>query len=107
MRVKEYIYNSETAKPHVQTVLDRIERRGETETADLFDLAAVEDRDDAVREAMLRLRNSVRIGTNPDDIYDEDGDVDFSTGVLVTEEPTGRRTLHVGTDALEALEKEQ
>ena len=104
MRVTAYFYDSETAEPHVEAVLDRIEARGEANTAELYDLAAAEDRDAARREVMLRVRDAVRIGTNPEGIYDENGDPDFSAGALITEEPTGRRSLHVGQEALAALE---
>lgn len=102
MLVKHYIYNSERADAHVTTVLDRIAERDES--VELHDVAAADDRRDGLRDAMLTLRNAVRIGRNPDEIYDADGDPDFSAGVLVTEESTGRRHLHVGTDALEALD---
>lgn len=101
MRVRTYIYDGETAAPHVAAVLERLSSRDES--VDYLNLAAAGDRDAALREAMLTVRESVRIGTNPDGIYDDDGNPDFSAGVLVTQEPTGRRRLHVGEDALEAL----
>ncbi|WP_222920070.1 hypothetical protein [Natrinema sp. SYSU A 869] len=104
MRVQSYIYNSETAAEHVETVLERLSDRDES--IDYLDIAAADDRDDAIREAMLTVRESVRIGTNPDEIYDEDGNPDFSAGVLVTKAPTGRRTLTIGADALEELDDE-
>lgn len=103
MRVRSYLYDAETADDHVETVLERLSDRDES--IDYVDVAAADDRDDAVREAMLTVRESVRIGTNPDEIYDEDGNPDFSAGVLVTQAPTGRRRLHLGADALEALDE--
>lgn len=104
MLVRHYIYNSESGDAHVATVLDRIAER--EESVELHDVAAADDRRDGLRDAMLTLRNAVRIGRNPDEIYDADGDPDFSAGVLVTEESTGRRHLHIGRDALEALESD-
>lgn len=104
MRVRTYIYNSETAADPVEAVLERLDERDES--IDRQDVAAADDRTDALREAMLTVRESVRIGENPDGIYDEDGNPDFSSGVLVTEAATGRRNLYVGRDALEALDSE-
>lgn len=102
MRVEHYIYNSETEGEHVQAVLDRLSER--EEPIEYHDVAAAEDRRDGLREAMLTLRNAVRIGTNPEEIYDAAGKPDFSMGVLITEQSTGRRTLHFGTEALDALD---
>ncbi|WP_226005304.1 hypothetical protein [Natrinema salinisoli] len=104
MRVRHYIYDSERAEEHVDAVLERLSSRDEG--IEYLDVAAADDRDDAIREAMLTVRESVRIGTSPDGIYDDDGDPDFSAGVLVTQEPTGRRGLSVGRAALEALDEE-
>ncbi|MGQ3411690.1 hypothetical protein ACT4ML_05450 [Natrinema sp. LN54] len=101
MRVRSYIYDGETAPAHVDAVLERLSDR--KESVDRLDVSAAADRDDAVREAMLRVRESVRIGTSPDGIYDEDGNPDFSAGVLIAQEPTGRRSLFVGEVALKAL----
>lgn len=101
MRAREYIYDSDTAGPHVDAVLDRLDERDES--VEYVDVAAADDRRDGLREAMLTLRESIRIGSNPDEIYDEDGNPDFSTGVLVTEAETGRRSLHVGEEALDVL----
>lgn len=104
MRVLNYVYDGETAADHVDRVLERLSERDES--IDRLDVSGADDRDDAIREAMLTVRESVRIGTNPDGIYDDEGTPDFSAGVLVTREPTGRRTLHIGADALEALEND-
>jgi hypothetical protein len=101
MRVLTYIYNSATAPAHVESVLEDLADR--PESVEHIDVAAFEDRESGIREAMLELRNAVRIGDNPDEIYDDSGAPDFSVGALITEAPTGRRTLHVGADALEAL----
>lgn len=100
MRVRSYIYNSGAAPDHVERVLDLLDER--EETVELQDLAA-EDGDDARREAMLTLRESMRIGENPEGIYGEDGTPDFATGVLITENEVGRRDVHVGNDALDVL----
>lgn len=101
MHIRNYIYDGETAPGHVDAVLERLSAR--EESVDRLDVSATDDRDDAVREAMLQVRESVRIGTSPDGIYDEDGTPDFSAGVLIAQEPTGRRSLFVGEAALEAL----
>lgn len=101
MRARSYVYDAETAEPHVEAVLDRLAAR--EETVERLDVAAAEDRRAALREAVLTVREATRIGSNPEGIYDAEGDLDFSAGVLVTEEPTGRRSLHVGTEALEVL----
>jgi hypothetical protein len=101
VRVEHYIYNSETGDDHVQTVLALLAER--EESIEYHDVAAADDRRDGLREAMLTLRNAVRIGTNPDEIYDPEGIPDFSVGVLVTEEQTGRRRLHIGTEAVTVL----
>ena len=104
MRVRTYIYDGETAADHVERVRDRLRERDDE--IELLDVAAAENRADAVREAMFAIRESVRIGSPPDEIYDENGTPEFSAGVLITEKPTGRRGLHVGRDALEALESD-
>ena len=101
MRVRTYIYDADTAADHVARVLERLDERDEE--IDRLNVAAAENRDDAVREAMFALRESVRIGRAPDAVYDDEGNPDFSAGVLIAQEPTGRRSVHVGRDALEAL----
>ena len=103
MRVRTYIYDGETAADHVDRVRERLADRDEE--IEYLDVAAAERRADAVREATFAIRESVRIGTTPDDLYDDAGDPDFSAGVLITQEPTGRRRIHVGEDALAALEE--
>jgi hypothetical protein len=105
MRVLYYIYDSEDPAPHVEAVLDELAARDEVVTH--VDVAGAETREDGLREAMLSLRESIRIGSNPREIYDEDGTPDFSAGVLITEAETGRRSLHVGKEALEALRSER
>ncbi len=101
MRVRTYIYNADRAPDHVDAVLAALADRDEE--IEYQDLAATASRDDAIREAMFTVRESVRIGKNPDGIYDEEGNPDFSAGVLITQEPTGRRSLHIGEDALDVL----
>lgn len=103
--VRHYIYNSETGDAHVEAVLDRLADR--EESIELHDVAAAEQRQDGLRDATLTLRNAVRIGRNPEKIYDADGHPDFSAGVLVTEESTGRRRLHIGEEALAVLEGDE
>jgi hypothetical protein len=64
------------------------------------------DPEDRRREAILTVKNAVRIGSLPDELYGEDGTPDFSAGVLITEAETGRRSMHVGREAVEAVESE-
>lgn len=104
MRVHAYVYDSADPAPHVQQVLDLLEDR--EETIDYVDVDEPTNRDDGRREAMLTVKNAVGIGTPPDELYGEDGSPDLTVGALVTEAPTGRRSLHVGADALDALETE-
>jgi len=104
MRVRSYVYDSADADSHVEAVLDLIESR--EERVDRVDVAAAEDRADGRREAMLTVKSAVRIGSPPETLFDEDGRPDFSAGALITEEPTGRRSLHVGAEALEVLRGE-
>jgi hypothetical protein len=101
MRVLTYVYDSRNADPHVEEVLAALE--GREESVDRIDVAAFEDRADAIRKATLAVKSGVGIGTTPDALFDQDGDPDFSPGALITEAETGRRRLHVGTDALDAL----
>lgn len=105
MRFLSYIYDSSDPAPHVDTVLDLVESF--EEEVDLFDVATAGDRKAARREAILEVKEAVRIGSAPDSLFDEHGTLDFSTGVLISEEPTGRRSLHIGTEALETLREER
>lgn len=100
MRVRTFVYNSAAADEGVERVLDLLAER--PEDVECLDVGAG-DPDDARREAMLTLRESLRIGENPDGIYGEDGTPDFATGVLITENEVGRRGVHVGSDAVAAL----
>ncbi|MFB6256737.1 MAG: hypothetical protein ABEH58_08465 [Haloplanus sp.] len=104
MRATDYIYDSERTDGVVEAVLERLADR--EEDPEYLDVAAADDRAAARREAMLTVRESLRVGENPPGIFDEDGNVDFSAGVLVTVAETGRRGLHVGEEALEALDGE-
>lgn len=103
MRVRTYIYDSTTAADHVDAVLAALEDR--EEAVDPLDVGVADDPGDARREAMLTLRESLRVGENPDGIYDAEGRPDFGTGVLITETEVGRRSVHVGDEALDALEE--
>ena len=100
MRVRAFIYNSRAATEHVERVRDLLADR--EEAVDYHDVGSG-DADDARREAMLTLRESMRIGENPEGIYGEDGTPDFATGVLITENEIGRREIHVGRDAVDVL----
>lgn len=101
MRVRRYVYDSSNAGEHVPEVLDRLEAH--EGSVEYLDVAAFEDRADALREATLAVKEGVGIGTTPDALFDADGDPDFSTGALITEAETGRRSLHVGMAALDVL----
>jgi hypothetical protein len=87
----------------VAAVLDALADRPEEPR--LLDTAAG-DPNEARREAMLVVRQAVRVGSAPEELFDEDGDPDFAAGALVTEAETGRRSLHVGREALAALADE-
>jgi hypothetical protein len=100
MRVRAFIYNSEAATEHAERIRELLADR--EETVDYHDVGSG-DADGARREAMLTLRESMRIGENPEGIYGEDGTPDFATGVLITENEIGRREIHVGGDAVDAL----
>ncbi|MFB6296762.1 MAG: hypothetical protein ABEH66_08005 [Halobacteriales archaeon] len=104
MRALTYVYDSDDAPEHVEAVLDRLDAR--EESVERLDVAAYRDRADALREATLAVKEGVGIGTTPDALFDAGGDPDFSAGALITEAATGRRSLHVGEAALEALEEE-
>jgi hypothetical protein len=102
MRVVSYVYDSKAVPAHVGECLDELASR--EEEPELIDVEAAEDREDGRREAMLTVKNAVRIGSTPGELFDEDGTPDFSVGALITEAETGRRTLHIGTDALDAVQ---
>jgi hypothetical protein len=101
MRVLTYVYDSENAGPHVRAVLEVLDER--EKSIDRIDVAAYDDRAAAIREATLAVKSGVGIGTTPGELFDADGDPDFSAGALITEAGTGRRRLHVGAEALDAL----
>jgi hypothetical protein len=101
MRVVEFLYDSERASETGQRVARLVADRAESVTT--VDLGTADDRADARREAMLSVGAATRIGGKPDALFDDDGDPDFSDGAIVTQEETGRRSLLVGADAVEAL----
>lgn len=105
MRVLAFVYDSADSPDHVESVLDRLD--GRTEEIDYVDIAASETEADGQREAMLTVKNAVGIGTPPEELYGDDGTPEFAVGALITEESTGRRSLHVGEDAVAALRSEQ
>jgi hypothetical protein len=101
MRALAYVYDSADVGPHVRAVLGELDDR--EEAVDRIDVAAYDDRAAAIREATLAVKSGVGIGTTPGELFDADGDPDFSAGALITEAGTGRRRLHVGAEALDAL----
>lgn len=102
MRVLTYVYDSERANTHVEATLAALQKR--EESIEHVDVAAYDDHGEAMREATLAVKSGVGIGTTPDDLFDVEGNPDFSPGALITEAETGRRRLHVGTDTLDALD---
>lgn len=101
MEVLTLCHDSERATATGRAVAEAVDAR--PEEPGVVDLGGG-DRADARREAMLTVGEATRIGTKPDAVFDEDGNPDFSDGVIVTEDERGRRELHVGVDALEALD---
>ena len=105
MRVLAFVYDSADRTEHVESVLERLE--GRDEEIEHVDIAAAETEADGQREAMLTVKDAVGIGTPPDELYGQDGTPDLSVGALITEEPTGRRSLHVGEQALDTLQNDE
>jgi hypothetical protein len=101
MEILAYLYNSETPTDAVDAVLDRLDDR--EEATERIDVATAQDPADARRDAMLKVGSATRVGPKPDGLFDDDGNPDFSVGVLITEEATGRRNLYVGEEALDVL----
>lgn len=102
MDIVAYVCDSAAPAANVETVRARLEESGAE--FELIDVAAANSRQEGRREAMLTIKNAVRIGSAPSELFDEDGTPDFSTGALITEESTGRRSLHVGREAVEILD---
>jgi hypothetical protein len=102
MRVIELLHDSERASETGRAIVDRVHER--PEAVEEIDLGTGE-RADARREAMLSVGEATRIGGKPDAIFDEAGTPDFADGAIVTEDERGRRELHVGEDALDALQE--
>lgn len=101
MRVVTYVYDSTDADSYVEEVVERIGELGHP--VDVIDVGSGPSTEDVRRKGVLRVKDAVRIGSLPDALFDDTGNLDFSAGALITEEPTGRRRLHVGEDALEAM----
>jgi len=99
VRAIDFVYDSAAAPDHVPAVLAALDARDEA--VRVLDVSG----DATHREASLAVRDAVRIGDYPDALYGDDGTLDFSPGALVTEAQTGRRTLHVGPEALDALDQ--
>jgi len=104
MQVLAFVYDSSESSEHVESVLDRLD--GRDEEINYVDIAAAETESDGQREGMLTVKNAVGIGTPPDELYGDDGTPDLSVGALITEEPTGRRSLHLGAAAVTALRED-
>jgi len=97
MNVVAFIYDSRDPGRAVDSIRQSLEKRDES--IEHIDIGA----DGSVREAMLLVGESTRIGPKPDGLFDESGDPDFSAGVLITEQDTGRRNLSIGDDMLDVL----
>jgi hypothetical protein len=97
MEVLTFIYNSDRTTPAVDSVLEALADRGGA--VDHIDTADA----DTKREAMLAVGNATRVGSKPAEIFDGDNNPEFSRGVLITEQATGRRELHIGDEMLEVL----
>lgn len=105
MHVVSFVYDSATRRPHVVEILSELDERDSN--PEIIDVEAADSREDGRRQAMLEIKNAVRIGTTPEELFDDDGRPDFSIGALITEADTGRRTLHVGQDGLDALRSDE
>lgn len=101
MQVVSYLCNSQTGSDTTAAVRARLDQR--EEAVEVIDVAAAEDPEAARRDAMLEVGTATRVGSKPDELFDQNGAPDFSIGVLITEAPTGRRELHLGPEALEVL----
>jgi hypothetical protein len=101
MDVLAYIYDSRASSDTVAAVLARLRDRGEA--IEYTDLGTADDVSAARRDALLTIGEATRIGSKPDELFDDDGEPDLSPGVLLTEAATGRRELHIGDEALDAL----
>ncbi|WP_128226053.1 hypothetical protein [Halobacteriaceae bacterium SHR40] len=101
MRVVSYVYDSKVLPTHVRETLTELSNCDDD--PELIDVDGADSREDGRRNAMLTVKNAVRIGSTPGELFDDDGQPDFSVGALITEADTGRRTLHIGSDALDAL----
>lgn len=101
MRILSYVYDSSKVTPQVVKTLNLIETS--EEEVNVLDIATANDPEAARREAMLTVKEAVRVGSVPGQLFDENGEPDFSRGALVSEESTGRRSLHVGAEALKLL----
>jgi hypothetical protein len=97
MDVLTFIYNSDRTSAAVDQVLARLEDR--EESIEYIDTGT----DGSERDAMLVIGESTRVGSKPEEIFDDAGNPDFSMGVLITEQETGRRDIHIGDEMLEAL----
>lgn len=93
--VRSFVFDSDDVPSHVERVRTALDTR--EESIDCVDAA------DSERDATLTIKEAVRIGSVPETLFDDDGRLDVSEGVLVTETESGRRSIHVGQEALEAL----
>jgi hypothetical protein len=97
MEIITFIYNSDRKGSAVDSVLDSLQEWEESSEYINTGTGGSE------REAMLLVGESTRIGSNPEETFDEAGNPDFSMGVLITEQETGRRDLHISEEMLDAL----
>jgi len=97
MNTIAFIYDSGEIGTAVDSVLDWLKER--EESIECIDVAT----DGSVREAMLLVGESTRIGPKPDAVFDDDGNPDLADGVLITEQETGRRNVRIGDEMLEIL----
>jgi hypothetical protein len=105
VRVLTFIHDSRSPTDTAECALALLEAR--EERIEYNDVGAADEETGALREAMLTIGEATRIGPKPDGVFDDEGNPDVSAGVLLTEKPTGRRELHVGAAAVEALETER
>jgi hypothetical protein len=95
VRTLAYLYDGDRTDGTVEAVLDALDGRD----VELLDAGAGPD---AAREATLWVKETTRIGASPEELAGPDG-LTFEPGVLITEAETGRRSMHIGEEALDAL----
>jgi hypothetical protein len=94
-----FVFDSSALAPTAATLRDRLEDRPSVTCID------VSAGSGARRDGTLAIKEAVRIGRPPDALYD--GGLDPAPGALVMVEDTGRKSLYVGEDAIEALDDQE